>query len=104
MADRSTFENLTWYKLDPQAPSSHRGELLAPVCKNLNALWRLNATMLSNGTNDILIMEFQNASLQDQGDYVCSAQYRKTKKRHCVVRQLTILGKEAALDHAGGIP
>ena len=59
----------------------------------------MDATMFSNSTNDILIMEFQNASLQDQGDYVCFAQDRKTKKRHCVVRQLRILGREAALDH-----
>lgn len=89
-ADRTTFENLTWYKLGPQA-------LPTPVCKNLDALWKMNATMFSNSTNDILIMEFQNASLQDQGDYVCFAQDRKTKKRHCVVRQLTVLGREATL-------
>ncbi|KAL6050586.1 hypothetical protein STEG23_023718 [Scotinomys teguina] len=31
-------------------------------------------------TSDILVVAFQNASLQDQGDYVCSAQDRKTKK------------------------
>ncbi|KAM4854166.1 vascular endothelial growth factor receptor 2 [Thomomys bottae] len=90
-ADRTMFENLTWYKLGPQVLPSHTRELLTPICKNLDALWRLNATMLSNNTSDNLVMEFQNASLQDQGDYVCSAQDRKTKKRHCVVRQLVIL-------------
>ncbi|KAM8800979.1 vascular endothelial growth factor receptor 2 isoform 1-T1 [Rhynchonycteris naso] len=87
-ADRATFENLTWYKIGPQAlPSS--------VCKNLDALWKMNATMFSNSTNDILILELQNASLQDQGDYVCFAQDRRTKKRHCVVRQLTVLERLA---------
>lgn len=90
-ADRTTFENLTWYKLRPQATPT--GELFTPICKNLDALWKLNATMFSNSTNDVLIMEFQNVSLQDQGDYVCSAQDRKTKKRQCVVRQLTVLGR-----------
>ncbi|KAM7157414.1 vascular endothelial growth factor receptor 2 [Molossus nigricans] len=88
--DKTTFENLTWYKLGPQA-------LPTPVCKNLDALWKMNATMFSNGTNDILIMELQNASLQDQGDYICFAQDRKTKKKHCVVRQLTVLERMAPM-------
>ncbi|XP_051026858.1 vascular endothelial growth factor receptor 2 [Acomys russatus] len=90
-ADRNTFENLTWYKLGSQAAASvHTDELLMPVCKNLDAPWKLNATMFSNSTNDILIVAFQNVSMQDQGDYVCSAQDKKTKKRHCLVRQLVI--------------
>uniref|UniRef100_A0A8C9NZH6 Vascular endothelial growth factor receptor 2 n=1 Tax=Spermophilus dauricus TaxID=99837 RepID=A0A8C9NZH6_SPEDA len=94
-ADRTTFENLTWYKLRPQAIPT--GELLTPICKNLDALWRLNATVFSNSTNDVLTLEFQNVSLQDQGDYVCSAQDRKTKKRQCVVRQLTVLERMAPM-------
>lgn len=96
-ADRNTFENLTWYKLGSQATSVHMGESLTPVCKNLDALWKLNGTMFSNSTNDILIVAFQNASLQDQGDYVCSAQDKKTKKRHCLVKQLVILERMAPM-------
>lgn len=98
-ADRNTFENLTWYKLGSRATSVHMGEPLTPVCKNLDALWKMNATMFSNSTSDILVVAFQNASLQDQGDYVCSAQDRKTKKRHCLVKQLVILGMSAFLDN-----
>lgn len=100
------FENLTWYKLGPQALPIHMGDLPTPVCKNLDALWKMNATMNSNGTNDVLILKLQNASLQDQGDYVCFAQDRKTKKRHCVARQLTVLGRAVTLDHpeAVGLP
>ncbi|XP_019496411.1 PREDICTED: vascular endothelial growth factor receptor 2 isoform X1 [Hipposideros armiger] len=89
-ADRATFENLTWYKLGPQAVPT-------PGCKHLDALSKMNATMFSNSTNVILIMELQNASLQDQGDYACFAQDRKTKKRHCVVRQLTVLERMAPI-------
>ncbi|EPY86474.1 vascular endothelial growth factor receptor 2 [Camelus ferus] len=94
-ADRTMFENLTWYKLGPQALPVRTGELPTPICKNLDVLWKMNATMFSNSTNDILIVELQNASLQDQGDYVCFAQDRKTKKRHCVARQLTVLERMA---------
>lgn len=96
-ADRTMFENLMWYKLGPQVLPIHSGELPTPVCKNLDALWKMNATLFSNSTNDVLIMEFQNTSLQDQGSYVCFAQDRKTKKRHCVIRQLTVLERMAPL-------
>ncbi|ELW69896.1 Vascular endothelial growth factor receptor 2 [Tupaia chinensis] len=94
-ADRTMFENLTWYKLGPQAVPIHEGELPTPLCKNLDNLWKPTTNMFSNHTNDILIMELQNVSLQDQGDYVCFAQDRRTKKRHCVVRQLTVLERMA---------
>ncbi|XP_004849899.1 vascular endothelial growth factor receptor 2 [Heterocephalus glaber] len=94
-ADRATLESLTWYKVGPQPPLVHMEEQLTPICKNLDALWKLNATMFSNSTNDILVMEFQNVSLQDQGEYVCSAQDRKTKKKHCMVWQLTVLERMA---------
>ncbi|XP_021557252.1 vascular endothelial growth factor receptor 2 [Neomonachus schauinslandi] len=96
-ADRTMFEDLTWYKFSPQALPIRSGELPTPVCKNLDALWKMNSTKISNGTSDILIMELQNASLQDQGDYVCFAQDRKTKKKHCVVRQLTVLERVAPM-------
>ncbi|XP_008046021.1 vascular endothelial growth factor receptor 2 [Carlito syrichta] len=96
-ADRTTLENLTWYKLGPQALSGPAGEPPAPVCRNPDALWKLNATLSSNGTSDVLILEFQNVSLQDQGDYVCSAQDRKTKKSRCMVRRLTVLERVAPM-------
>lgn len=101
--DRTTFEHLMWYKLGPQVPV-YSGELPTPICKNLNAHWKMNATLFSNSTNDILIMEFQNTSLQDQGNYVCFAQDKKTKKRHCAITQLTVLGREVTHADTVGMP
>ncbi|XP_006868116.1 PREDICTED: vascular endothelial growth factor receptor 2 [Chrysochloris asiatica] len=95
--DRTTFENLTWYRLGLQALPVQVGELPTPVCKNLDALWKMTATMFSNSTNDVLILELQNTSLQDQGDYICFAQDRKTKKRHCVVKHLMVLERIAPM-------
>ncbi|XP_006898161.1 PREDICTED: vascular endothelial growth factor receptor 2-like [Elephantulus edwardii] len=93
--DRATFENLTWYRLGAQALLPQEGQLSTSACKNLDSLQRLNATMSSNGTRDILVLEFQNASLQDRGGYVCFAHDRKTKKRHCVIKQLVVLERVA---------
>ncbi|XP_060634517.2 vascular endothelial growth factor receptor 2 [Anolis sagrei] len=90
-ADRLTFENLTWFKLNPRASMTRLGRLPMPVCKNLDALQRLSATASSaNGENVTMELLLQNISLQDTGDYVCIAQDKKTKLRHCLVKHLTV--------------
>nr|XP_008109887.1 PREDICTED: vascular endothelial growth factor receptor 2 [Anolis carolinensis] len=90
-ADRLTFENLTWFKLNPRASMTKLGRLPMPVCKNLEALQRLSATTSSaNGENVTMELLLQNISLQDSGDYVCIAQDKKTKLRHCLVKHLTV--------------
>ncbi|KAH0616191.1 hypothetical protein JD844_027130 [Phrynosoma platyrhinos] len=90
-ADRLTFENLTWFKLSPRASMTRLGRLPMPICKNLETLQRLNAMAEStNGENVTRELLLQNISLQDSGDYVCVAQDKKTKLRHCLVKHLTI--------------
>ncbi|KAJ7326706.1 hypothetical protein JRQ81_016465 [Phrynocephalus forsythii] len=90
-ADRLTFENLTWFKLSPHASMTRLGRLPLPVCKNLEALQKLNATATgANGENITMELLLHNVSLQDGGDYVCIAQDKKTKTRHCLVKHLTI--------------
>ncbi|XP_051820092.1 vascular endothelial growth factor receptor 2 [Antechinus flavipes] len=96
-AEKSTFENLTWYKISPRASQEHLGELPMPVCKSLDTLVKMNATMISNSTSDIVTLELRNVSLQDQGDYVCLAQDKKTKKRHCMVKHLTVQERAAPM-------
>lgn len=62
-----------------------------PVCKNLNALQKLNETVSStNGENVTLELILRNISLQDGGDYVCIAQDKKAKTQHCLVKHLTV--------------
>uniref|UniRef100_A0A8D0HR86 receptor protein-tyrosine kinase n=1 Tax=Sphenodon punctatus TaxID=8508 RepID=A0A8D0HR86_SPHPU len=90
-ADKFTFANLTWYKLSPPASQSHLGGLPMPVCKNLDALLKLDATAANdNGENVTLELSLRNISLQDRGDYVCIAQERKTKTQRCLVKHLTV--------------
>ncbi|XP_054846274.1 vascular endothelial growth factor receptor 2 isoform X2 [Eublepharis macularius] len=90
-ADKLTFENLTWFKFSPQASVMYFGGLPLPVCKNLDALQKLNATAArANGENITTELFLQNISLQDSGDYVCIAQDKKTKAQHCLIKQLTV--------------
>uniref|UniRef100_A0A8D2LUM6 Vascular endothelial growth factor receptor 2 n=1 Tax=Varanus komodoensis TaxID=61221 RepID=A0A8D2LUM6_VARKO len=90
-ADKLTFENLTWFKLSPRASLTRLGRLPMPVCKNLDALQKLNATVAStSGDKVAMALLLFSISLQDSGDYVCIAQDKKTKTRHCLVKHLTI--------------
>ncbi|GAB0188454.1 vascular endothelial growth factor receptor 2 [Grus japonensis] len=90
-ADKFTFEKLSWYKLSAHASQTPFGGLPMPVCKNLNALQKLNATVSNtNGENVTLELILRNISLQDGGDYVCIAQDKKAKTQHCLVKHLTV--------------
>lgn len=69
-----------------------------PVCKNLDALQKLNATISNtNGENVTLELILRNISLQDGGDYVCIAQDKKAKTQHCLVKHLTVQGMDLLL-------
>ncbi|OXB83842.1 UNVERIFIED_CONTAM: hypothetical protein H355_003054 [Colinus virginianus] len=90
-ADKFTFEKLSWYKLSTHTSQTPFGGLPMPVCKNLNALQKLNATVSNtNGENVTLELVLHNISLQDGGDYVCIAQDKKAKTQHCLVKHLTV--------------
>uniref|UniRef100_A0A663M213 receptor protein-tyrosine kinase n=1 Tax=Athene cunicularia TaxID=194338 RepID=A0A663M213_ATHCN len=90
-ADKFTFEKLSWYKLRAHTSQTPFGGLPMPVCKNLNALQKLNATVSNtNGENVTLELILHNITLQDGGDYVCIAQDKKAKTQHCLVKHLTV--------------
>lgn len=94
-ADKFTFEKLSWYKLSAHVSQTPFGGLPMPVCKNLNALQKLNATVSNtNGENVTLELILRNISLQDGGDYVCIAQDKKAKTQHCLVKHLTVQGMD----------
>ncbi|KAJ6668552.1 hypothetical protein lerEdw1_012034 [Lerista edwardsae] len=90
-ADKLTFENLTWYKFSPRPSMTRLGGLPMPVCKNLDALQKLNTVVASaNGENVTMELLLRHISRHDSGDYVCIAQEKKAKTRHCLVKHLTV--------------
>ncbi|XP_069487747.1 vascular endothelial growth factor receptor 2 isoform X2 [Ambystoma mexicanum] len=96
IADRSTFESLTWVKLIPSYSQGHlRGQPLQTVCKNPHAHLKVNATAThTNGGNVTSELVFGNVSLRHNGDYICIAVNRKTQKRHCLVKHLSVLAQQ----------
>ncbi|KAM4807663.1 vascular endothelial growth factor receptor 2 [Rhinophrynus dorsalis] len=90
-ADRFTYENLMWYKLSPSTVENHRMGWPMPMCKNLDALVKMNTTSIDiNGENVTLVLTLLNISMHQQGNYVCVAQDKKTQKRYCLVKHVTI--------------
>ncbi|KAM4709506.1 vascular endothelial growth factor receptor 2 [Discoglossus pictus] len=101
-ADRFTYEKLMWYKLSPSTVEKHLIGWPMPLCRNLDALTKMDATTTDiNGENMTSELHFRNISLHEQGNYVCVAQDRKTQKRYCLIKHLTILAQKLPIIHHG---
>ncbi|XP_069780751.1 vascular endothelial growth factor receptor 2 isoform X2 [Narcine bancroftii] len=98
-ADRFTYENLKWYKLHPSTFQSYRSSLAIFSCEHLKHGEQEVASKISgHKTENITIeMSFIDASLQDQGIYLCEAQNKNTGAKHCVIKTLTIEAQKAPL-------
>ncbi|XP_075422567.1 vascular endothelial growth factor receptor 2 isoform X1 [Ascaphus truei] len=99
-ADRFTYENLMWYKLSPSTAEKHLRGWPMPLCKNLDALLKMNATTTdTNAGNVTSELSLHNISLHEQGNYVCVVQDKKTQKRYCLVKHLTIQAQKPPTIH-----
>ncbi|XP_030650144.1 vascular endothelial growth factor receptor 3 isoform X2 [Chanos chanos] len=79
-ADNYTYENLQWYRLNPQA--------VPPVldCKSLHQYAEALGGELSfedSNNSWVLKLSIPNIQLQDEGNYVCEVQNRRTGEKHC---------------------
>ncbi|OCT96852.1 vascular endothelial growth factor receptor 2 isoform X2 [Xenopus laevis] len=92
-ADKFTYENVTWFKLNPSRWS-------IPVCKNLVGLVKMHvSTTNTNGNNVTSALILHNISMHEQGNYVCVAQDKKTQKRYCLVRHISIQAQKVPFIH-----
>ncbi|XP_063314086.1 vascular endothelial growth factor receptor 2 [Pelobates fuscus] len=95
-ADKLTYENLTWYKLSPKMAEKHIRYWPMPLCRNLNALWKITGTVISTtGENATAELIIPNISFKDQGNYVCVAQDKKTQKIYCSIMPIIIQALKA---------
>ncbi|XP_069510189.1 vascular endothelial growth factor receptor 3 isoform X4 [Ambystoma mexicanum] len=97
-ADNYTYESLQWYRLDLQTLHDAEGNPLVLDCKNVH----LYATRLqgelhfdSESNNAALVMSIPGISLEEEGDYVCEVQNRKTREKHCHKKYIAVLAQEA---------
>lgn len=88
-ADNYTYENLRWYRLDPQAVPPED-------CKSLHLYAKALGGELSFQTSSnswVLELVFSSLQLQDEGNYVCEVQNRRSGEKHCHRKYVPVKGE-----------
>ncbi|XP_051716545.1 vascular endothelial growth factor receptor 3 isoform X2 [Ctenopharyngodon idella] len=91
-ADNYTYENLRWYRLDPQAVPPELD------CKSLHQYTESLGGKLSFQTasnNWVLELTIPSIQLQDEGNYVCEVQNRRSGEKHCHRKYIPVKALEA---------
>ncbi|XP_028669590.1 vascular endothelial growth factor receptor 3 [Erpetoichthys calabaricus] len=97
-ADNYTYENLQWYRLGSQVLQDDHGNPLIPECKSVHkyADRQQGNLTFNEATNSwILEVNISHIQLNDEGDYVCEVQNRRTGERHCHRKYITVQAQEA---------
>lgn len=95
-ADNYTYEQLQWYRLDPQALQDKQGRPQELDCRSVHLFadelqGRLSFQEHSNSW--VLDFTFQSIQLQDEGLYVCEAQSRRNREKQCLLRYISVKGE-----------
>ncbi|OCT99507.1 vascular endothelial growth factor receptor 2 [Xenopus laevis] len=99
-ADKFTYGNITWFKLSPSTAEKHRMGWPIPVCKNLVGLVTKHATITNTNRDNVTsALILHNISMREQGNYVCVAQDKKTQKKYCLVRHISIQAQKVPFIH-----
>ncbi|CAJ1058113.1 vascular endothelial growth factor receptor 3 isoform X1 [Xyrichtys novacula] len=100
-ADNYTYEQLQWYRLDPQAPQDEQGRQdrqQEPDCRSVHLLAHtLDGQLSFQEPSNSWVLDFTIPSiqLQDEGRYVCVAQNRRSGEKQCLFRNISVKALEA---------
>ncbi|XP_012989053.3 vascular endothelial growth factor receptor 3 isoform X2 [Esox lucius] len=97
-ADNYTYEQLTWYRLDPQALQDKRGKPLDLDCPSLHLYAdRLDGELAYQEESNswVLATTIPKVTLQDEGTYVCEVQRRRSRAKHCLGKYISVKALEA---------
>ncbi|XP_053574623.1 vascular endothelial growth factor receptor 3 [Bombina bombina] len=97
-ADNYTYENLQWYRLNLLTLHDAEGNPLVLDCKNVHqyaARMQGELQYQPGSNNAALVLNIPNISLEEEGDYVCEVQNRKTREKHCHKKYISVLAQEA---------
>lgn len=96
-ADNYTYEHLHWYRLNLSTLHDAQGNPLLLDCKNVH----LFATPLAASLEEVapgephatLTLTIPSVAPEDEGDYVCEVQDRRTHDKHCHKKYLSVQGE-----------
>ncbi|OBS82160.1 hypothetical protein A6R68_23848 [Neotoma lepida] len=98
-ADNYTYEHLRWYRLNLSTLHDAQGNPLLLDCKNVH----LYATPLAANLEEAepgarhatLSLNIPRVAPEDEGDYVCEVQDRRSQDKHCHKKYLSVQALEA---------
>ncbi|TMS17034.1 Vascular endothelial growth factor receptor 3 [Larimichthys crocea] len=97
-ADNYTYEQLQWYRLDPQALQDDQGKPQELDCSSVHLYANVLDSQLSfQEPSNSWVLDFTIPSIQlsDEGHYVCEAQSRRSGEKQCLYRNISVRALEA---------
>ncbi|XP_078117021.1 vascular endothelial growth factor receptor 3 isoform X1 [Sander vitreus] len=97
-ADNYTYEQLQWYRLDPQALQDEQGKPQELDCRSVHLYANTLDGQLSfqdHSNSWVLDFTIPSIQLQDEGHYVCEAQSRRSGEKQCLFRYVSVKAPEA---------
>uniref|UniRef100_A0A8D3A2B7 Vascular endothelial growth factor receptor 3 n=1 Tax=Scophthalmus maximus TaxID=52904 RepID=A0A8D3A2B7_SCOMX len=95
-ADNYTYEQLQWYRLDPQALQVEQGK--PRDCRSVHLYAdTLDGQLSFQEPSNSWVLDFTipAVQLQDEGHYVCEAQSRRSGEKQCLFRYISVKALEA---------
>ncbi|TST60378.1 Vascular endothelial growth factor receptor 3 [Bagarius yarrelli] len=90
-ADNYTYENLRWYRLNPQAVPPEDCRSLHQYAEALGG----ELSFHSSTNNWVLELSIPTVQLQHEGNYVCEVQNRRSGEKHCHRKYVSVRALEA---------
>uniref|UniRef100_A0A672YYU6 Vascular endothelial growth factor receptor 3 n=1 Tax=Sphaeramia orbicularis TaxID=375764 RepID=A0A672YYU6_9TELE len=97
-ADNYTYEQLQWYRLDPQALQDEQGKPQELDCRSVHLFAdTLDGQLSFQAPSNSWVLDYTIPSiqLQDEGHYVCEAQSRRSGEKQCLFRYISVKALEA---------
>ncbi|XP_062249513.1 vascular endothelial growth factor receptor 3 [Platichthys flesus] len=97
-ADNYTYEQLQWYRLDPQALQDEQGKPQELDCRSVHLYAdTLDGQLSFQEPSNSWVLDFTVPSVQlpDEGHYVCEAQSRRSGEKQCLFRYISVKALEA---------
>lgn len=97
-ADNYTYEQLQWYRLNPQALQGKQGKPQELDCRSVHLYAdSLDGQLSFQEPSNSWVLDFTipSVQLEDEGHYVCEAQSRRNGEKQCLFRYISVKAPEA---------
>ncbi|XP_041846373.1 vascular endothelial growth factor receptor 3 [Melanotaenia boesemani] len=97
-ADNYTYDQLQWYRLDPQALQDQQGKPQELDCRSVHLFAKPlegQPTFQEYSNSWVLDYTIESIRLQDEGHYVCKTQSRRSGEKQCLFRYISVKALEA---------